>query len=415
MMDSSSSSSATPLTGGKLAHRALTLAPSATLATIARVRQLQAEGVDILDLTAGEPDFPPPPAAEAAGIAAIQQGKGRYTAAAGMMPLRKAVAAQLERDWNLPYRAEEIVVTNGAKIAIAQALLALVDPGDEVLIPIPCWTSYPEMVKLASGVPVEVTCLPNHLPDLAALEAARTERTVAILLNTPSNPTGVVYPEDCLRELGQWALKHGVRIISDEIYAALTYGEAKHVSPLALLPELRKTSVWIGGMSKTYAMTGWRMGFLAAAPEVAKAVATVQSQLSGSPNAITQLASLAAIEQSDADVAKMVQAFAARAKLVSDELAAMPGLRCELPQGAFYAWLDVSAFLGRQDPATGRVVQSGDDLTEILLEADGLASIGGSAFGDPNCLRLSFAAGEEVLSAAMKRLAARLKALTPAS
>lgn len=412
-MESSSSSSATPQSQGKLAHRARTLAPSATLATVAKVRRMQAEGAEIFDLTAGEPDFPPPPAAEAAGIAAIEQGKGRYTAAAGMMPLRKAVAAQLERNWNLPYRPQEVVITNGAKIAIAQALLALVDPGDEVLIPIPCWTSYPEMVKLAAGVPVEVPCHSNHLPDLAALEAARSERTVAILLNTPSNPTGVVYPEDCLCELGEWALRHGIRIISDEIYAALTYGEAKHVSPLALLPELRKTSVWIGGMSKTYAMTGWRMGFLAAAPEVAKAVATVQSQLSGSPNAISQLASLAAIEQSDADVARMAQAFAARAKLISEQLSAMPGIRCELPQGAFYAWLDVSAFFGKQDPATKRTVESGDDLADILLEADGVASIGGSAFGDSRCLRFSFATGEEVLTEAMKRVAARLAALSP--
>jgi len=396
---------------GKLAQRALTLAPSATLATVARVRKLQAQGIEILDLTAGEPDFAPPPAAEQAGIAAIQEGRGRYTAAAGMPQLRAAVAAQLQREWNLPYTAEEIVVTNGAKIAIAQALLALVDPGDEVLVPTPCWTSYPEMVKLAGGVPVIVPCDENGLPQVPDLEAARSERTVAILLNTPCNPTGVVYPPACLKALGHWALNKGVRLISDEIYAALTYGEAKHHSPLAVVPELRQTSVWIGGMSKTYAMTGWRMGFLAAAPEIATAVATIQSQLAGSPNAISQLASLAAIEQSDQEVARMVQAFASRAALVSERLAQIPGLRFQAPKGAFYAWLDLRNFLGKRDPATGRVVTNGDELCEILLEVDRLASIGGSAFGDPNCLRLSFATSEEVLEAAMDRLTTRLAAL----
>jgi aspartate aminotransferase len=387
------------------------LAPSATLATVARIRRLQAEGEAILDLTAGEPDFNPPPAAEQAAQEATAAGKGRYTAAAGMMPLRKAVATQLGRDWGLPYEPTQVVVTHGAKLAIAQALMAMLDPGDEVLIPIPSWTSYPEMVKLAGGEPVTVPCRAELLPHVEDLEAARTPRSKVLLLNTPCNPTGVVYPPDCLEALGRWALAHGIRLISDEIYGMLTYGDAVHRSPLALVPELQATSAWVGGMSKTYAMTGWRMGFLAGPPDLAKAVATIQSQLAGSPHAISQIASQAAIEQSDADVARMVAAFARRAALVQEGLAAIPELDARAPEGAFYAWIDCKPILGRRDPATGRVITSGDDFCEVLLEADRVAGMVGSAFGDADFLRLSFATSEEVLAEALARLAARVAAL----
>ena len=229
-------SSATPSLR-PFARRAASLVPSATLEMFARVKQLRAAGVKILDLTAGEPDFSPPACAEEAGIAAIRNGRGRYTPAAGMLELRQAVADQLAQELDLVYDPQQIVVTNGAKIAIAQALMVVVEAGDEVLIPTPCWTSYPEMVKLAEGIPVIVPCGPDHLPVISALEEARTERTSAILLNSPNNPTGAVYPESLLRELGAWAAEHGVRILSDEIYSSLIYGDARHFSPLALTPE----------------------------------------------------------------------------------------------------------------------------------------------------------------------------------
>ncbi|MDA0667251.1 MAG: pyridoxal phosphate-dependent aminotransferase [Planctomycetota bacterium] len=392
-------------------QRAAGLEPSATLVMFARVKQLAQEGVEILDLTAGEPDFSPPKCAEEAGIKAIQNGAGRYTPAAGILALRQAVADQLKREQGLEYTAKQILITNGAKIAITQALLVMVEAGDEVLVPTPCWTSYPEMVKLADGVPVIVPCGPDHLPIVAELEKARTGKTSAIMLNSPNNPTGVVYPESILREIGEWAVATGVRIISDEIYCSLTYGDAKHVSPLALVPELMETSVWIGGMSKAYAMTGWRMGFLAGPYDVVDRIGTVASQLTGSPNAISQLASLAALENAGEEREAMRKSFESRCNLVYEALQAMPLVDCPRPEGAFYAFIGVEKILGKTDPESGRAIHSGDDFVELLLEVDRVACIGGKAFGAPNCFRLSFATSEDILRESLRRIAARLNAL----
>ena len=242
---------------------------------------MRAAGIEVLALTAGEPDFTPPRAAEEAGIAAIRNGQGKYTPASGTQTLREAVCEHIQQDIGLLYEPSEIVVTNGAKIGIAQALLAMVQAGDEVLLPTPCWTSYPEIVQIADATPVMVACGADHLPRVADLEAARSERSRVILLNTPSNPTGAVYPESTLHELGEWALAHDIAVISDEIYAALVFDGAVHRSPLAVVPGLRETSVWIGGMSKAYAMTGWRMGFVAAPEPLAKKIGSLQSQLAG--------------------------------------------------------------------------------------------------------------------------------------
>ncbi len=378
---------------------------------VAKVKALQAQGIEILDLTAGEPDFPPPEAAIEGARAAIAANKGRYTAAPGIPELRAEVSRRTEADFGLRYPPEQIVVTAGAKIAIGQALLCLVDPGEQVLIPSPYWTSYPEMVKLAEGEPVIVPCDSAFRPTVAALEAARTPRTRALLLNTPNNPTGAVYPEALLREIGVWAVEHEVVIISDEIYASLTYGSVKHLSPLLAVPELQQTSVWIGGMSKAFAMTGWRMGFLAGPPVIAGAVARMQSQLASSPNAISQHASLAALRGGLEARAQMRTAFDARAKLVVRALRAMPGLDCPEPEGAFYAFPRLSAFLGRKDPESGRVISSGDDFAALLLEKDGVAVMGGTAFGAPEAIRLSFATSEDVLRRALARVASRLASL----
>ena len=396
----------------RFARRSAALSPSATLAAAAGAARLRAEGVEILSLTAGEPDFRPPACAEEAAIAAIHAGRGRYTAAAGLPELREAVADTLIREAGLAYPASQVVVSNGAKIALAQAILVLVERGDNVIVPSPCWTSYEEMIKLAEAEPRLVPNGADGLPQLADLEAARDERTAAILLNTPCNPTGVVYPRECVTEIGRWALKHGIRVTSDEIYAGLVYGDATHVSPLAAVPELQDSSVWIGGMSKAYAMTGWRMGFLAAGAEIAKAVATMQSQLASSSNAISQLASLAALRDGAADREKMRLAFAARRDLVVRRLSEIPGLSFPEPQGAFYAFLDISHWLGLTDPDSKRPINSGDDLAEVLLNQDRLAAVSGSAFAAPHALRLSFAASEETLNLALDRLAARLARLS---
>jgi aspartate/methionine/tyrosine aminotransferase len=380
---------------------------------IARVKELQASGIPVLDLTAGEPDFPPPPEAEEGARAAIAGNKGRYTAASGMQELRVEVARMIQREFGLSYRPDQIVVTAGAKIAIAQSLLCLVNAGEEVLIPSPFWTSYPEMVKLAEGVPVIVPCDAAFLPRVADLDAAWTPRTRVLMLNSPNNPTGAVYPEALLQEIGAWALQRGVALISDEIYAALTYGSARHVSALVAAPGLQQTSVWIGGMSKAYAMTGWRMGFLAGPPEIAGAVGNMQSQLASSPNAISQHASLAALRGDGSARLKMREAFAARAKIVTTALRAIPGLQCPEPAGAFYAFPRLGAYLGRTDPVSGKVMRSGDELAELLLEADQVATMSGRSFGAPDAIRISFATSEETLRTALKRLTARLAGLRP--
>jgi aspartate aminotransferase len=378
---------------------------------IQRVRDLQAQGIDVLGLTAGEPDFAPPQVAEEAGIEAIRKGMGRYTAAAGTMELRQAVVEHIQTDIGLEYAPSEIVVTNGAKIAISQALMALAQRGDEVLVPYPCWTSYPEMVKLAEATPVMVKCDARQFPDMGLLEEARTPRTRAILLNTPSNPTGAVYSEEVLKELGEWALAHGIAVISDEIYASLTYEGAKHVSPLVATPGLRETSIWIGGMSKAYSMTGWRMGFLAADEPLAKKIAGLQSQLAGSPCAISQHASMVALREASKPREEMRLAFEKRRRMVVAALDEIPGLKVAMPDGAFYAFPAMGDYLGKTCPDTGMQVNNGDDFIEVLLEADRVACVGGSAFGQSDSFRISFAASDDVLAEALKRIKARLAKL----
>lgn len=394
-----------------LSRRAALLQPSATLQMIGRVRSLRDQGVQVLDLTAGEPDFHPPRAAEEAGIEAIRAGRGRYTPAAGLPELREAVVDHLRTDFGLEYAPAEVMVTPGAKLAISQALLALVEEGERVLIPAPYWTSYPEMVRLAGGEPVLVPCDENLLPRVEDLEAAWKEGTSVLLLNTPCNPSGVVLPQERARAIAQWALARGVWVVSDEIYALLTYDGARHVSPIAACPPLREQAVWIGGMSKAYAMTGWRMGFLAAPEALVRSLTALQGQLASSPPAISQVASVWALRNGGEDREAMRRAFERRRRMVVEALRRIPGLTVAEPRGAFYAFPRLGALLGSRDPATGREIRTGADLVEILLEADRVATIAGDAFGAPDAFRLSFAAADEVLEEALRRLAARLAAL----
>ena len=383
---------------------------SATLSVMGKIKGLIAQGVDIINLTAGEPDFSPPQCVNDAAIKAIQDGMGRYTPSAGLLELRETVAEVISNEIGISYEAKNIVVSNGGKISIVQALMAILADGDEVLIPFPSWTSYPEMVKLAGGVPVMVSCDENMLPDLDALEAACTERTVAILLNTPSNPTGVVFSEDFTRQLGEWCLAKGLRVISDEMYCSLTYNGAKHHSPLVVVPELQKTSAWIGGMSKSFAMTGWRMGYFAGPADWAAIVARIQSQLTGSPNSISQYASIAGLKNGTAERETMRLEFEKRSRLITTRIANIEGISCPEPQGAFYCFVDISKLIGCTD-ASGITINNGDDFARLLLEVDKIATIGGSAFGGQNHFRLSFAAPEKELERAFAKLSSRVSTL----
>lgn len=386
---------------------------SATLSVMGKVKGLIAQGVDIINLTAGEPDFSPPQCVNDAAIKAIQNGMGRYTPSAGLIELRDIVAKSIRNEIGIEYQAENVVVCNGAKIAIVQALMAILNDGDEVLIPFPCWTSYPEMVKLAGGVPVMVACDENMLPDMSALDAACNKRTVAILINTPSNPTGVVFPKDFTRELGEWCLAKGLRVISDEMYCSLTYNGIEHHSPLKLVPELQKTSAWIGGMSKSYAMTGWRMGFFSGPKDWAALVGRIQSQLTGSPNAIAQQASMAGLSHGMPEREAMRLEFEKRSKLIADGIDAIEGISCPEPQGAFYCFVNISSLIGLTDES-GITINSGDDFSKLLLEVDKVATIGGGAFGAPNHFRISFAASETELERALEKLSSRVNTLLTA-
>jgi aspartate aminotransferase len=390
----------------QLALRARSLQPSATIAVDARAKALVAQGVDLVNLTAGEPDFDTLPAARAGGIAAIEQGFTRYTPTPGTAELREAIAKKLKDDNGLEYKAGQVVVSNGAKQSIYNALMVLLDPGDEVVIPTPAWVSYPEMVRLAGGEPVMVDTQPNqyHLA-AATLAAAITPRTKVIVLNNPCNPTGVVYSDVELRMVADLAEMHDLYVISDEIYEKLTYG-AEFISIASLGPEILERTVTVNGFSKAYAMTGWRMGYAAANPQIAEAMSSFQSQVTSGASSISQRAALAALKADQAPVEAMRVQFDRRRRYVADRLMAMPGVHLEgLPEGAFYIFPRVDALYG--NGIAGSV-----DFAEALLERGRVAVVPGLPFGSDRHVRISYAYSLETLTEGMDRIEAFARSIT---
>jgi aspartate aminotransferase len=382
----------------QLSLRALSLKPSATIAVDARAKALVAQGVDLVNLTAGEPDFDTLPAARAGGIAAIEQGFTRYTPTPGIAELREAIAKKLKDDNGLEYKAGQVVVSNGAKQSIYNALMVLLDPGDEVVIPTPAWVSYPEMVRLAGGEPVMVDTQPNQYRlDAKALAAAITPRTKVILLNNPCNPTGVVYTDAELRMVAGLAEKNDLYVISDEIYEKLTYG-AEFISIASLSPKILDRTITVNGFSKAYAMTGWRMGYAAANPQVAEAMSSFQSQVTSGASSISQRAALAALKADQAPVEAMRVQFDRRRRYVADRLMAMPGVHLDgLPEGAFYIFPRVDGLYG--DGIAGSVA-----FAEALLERGRVAVVPGLPFGSDRHVRISYAYSLETLTEGMDRI-----------
>jgi aspartate aminotransferase len=380
-----------------LGLRARSLQPSATIAVDARAKALVAQGVDVVNLTAGEPDFDTLPAARDGGIAAIQEGFTRYTAVAGIAELREAIAKKLKDDNGLEYKAGQVVVSNGAKQSIYNALMVLLDPGDEVVIPTPAWVSYPEMVKLAGGVPVMVDTQPNQYRlDAKALAAAITPRTKIIVLNNPSNPTGVVYSDAELRMVAELAVANDLYVISDEIYEKLTYG-AEFISIASLGPEILDRTVTVNGFSKAYAMTGWRMGYAAASLEIAEAMASFQSQVTSGASSITQKAALAALKGDQAPVEAMRVQFDRRRRYIAGRLEQMPGVHLDgMPEGAFYIFPRVDElYVGEIDGSIS--------FAQALLERSRVAVVPGLPFGSDRHIRLSYACSLETLTEGMDR------------
>jgi aspartate/methionine/tyrosine aminotransferase len=385
--------------------------PSATLAMTARAKERIRAGFPVVSLSAGEPDFDTPaPIAEAA-VAAIREGFTHYTMNAGMPELREAICAKLARDNGLAYTPDRILCSNGAKQSLALTIAVLGRPGDEVLIPAPYWVSYPEMTRFAGAEPVIVptTVENDYRLTPETLEAALTERTRLLILCSPSNPTGSVYTPSELEALAEVLRRHPqVFIISDEIYEYIVY-DAEHVS-FASLPGMKERTITINGFSKGYAMTGWRLGYLAAEPAITKAAAKVQSQFTSAPCSITQKAGVAALTMDMEPIRTMVAAFRTRRDYVLGRLAALDGVRCPKPEGAFYLFPEVAAYYGRKTP-DGKTIEGSEDLCFYLLEAHDVALVPGHAFGAPGGVRLSYAASMEDLETAMDRIEAGLAAL----
>lgn len=390
----------------KLSRRGLAVEESATLAISVKAKALKAEGHDVVDFGVGEPDFDTPPHICAAAEEALRRGMTRYTPAAGTMELRTAVCEKLLNENGLKYTPRQIVVSNGAKHSLYNAFLAVLDPGDEVLIPSPCWVSYPEMVKMADGVPVLVRAGEEQgfVPTAAQLEAACTPRTKAIVLNNPVNPTGAAFENREIERIAALAARRDLFVISDEIYEALSFDGYRPQSIASYGEDIKERTIVINGVSKTFAMTGWRIGYAAAAAEVAQVMANIQSQATSNPNSIAQFASIAALrgprDVSDA----MVAEFDLRRRRVHAMVNDIPGMSALLPRGAFYLFVNVKALMGKQ--FNGAVLQDSMAFATALLEEEKVAVVPGSAFDAEGYLRLSYALSMESLEKGVNRMAA---------
>jgi aspartate aminotransferase len=381
------------------------ISESATLAVDARAKALKAQGRPVIGFGAGEPDFPTPAeVVEAAVAACAEPAMHRYTPAGGLPALKEAVAAKTLRDSGYEVQPSQVLVTNGGKQAVYEAFATLLDPGDEVLLPAPYWTTYPEAVRLAGGVPVEVFAGPEqgYLVTVEQLEAARTPRTKVLLFCSPSNPTGAVYPREQVEAIGRWALESGVWVVTDEIYEHLTYDGVEAVSVPVAVPELADTCVVLNGVAKTYAMTGWRVGWLVGPADVVKAATNLQSHLSSNVANVSQRAAVAALSGSLDAAHTMREAFDRRRRTMVRMLEEIDGVSCPVPQGAFYAYPDVRGVLGRE--VAGRTPTTSAELAEVILEEAEVAVVPGEAFGPSGFLRLSYALGDDDLVEGVGRI-----------
>ncbi|SDQ14837.1 pyridoxal phosphate-dependent aminotransferase [Quadrisphaera sp. DSM 44207] len=395
--------------GRRVSARVGGIAESATLAVDARAKALKAAGRPVIGFGAGEPDFPTPEAIVQAAVAACRDPRDhRYTPAAGLPELRAAIAAKTARDSGYEVAPEQVLVTNGGKQAVYTAFATLLDPGDEVLLPAPYWTTYPEAVRLAGGVPVEVFAGEDqgYLVTVEQLEAARTSATKVLLLCSPSNPTGAVHPPELVREIGRWAAEAGIWVVADEIYEHLVYDGAVAASAPVQVPELAERCVVLNGVAKTYAMTGWRVGWMIGPTDVVRAATNLQSHLTSNVANVSQRAALAAVSGDLSAVAAMREAFDRRRRTMVSMLSDVDGVECPMPQGAFYAYPSVHGVLGRS--IRGRTPTTSADLAELVLEEAEVAVVPGEAFGPSGYLRLSYALGDDDLVEGVGRIQALL-------
>jgi aspartate aminotransferase len=390
----------------RVSARVAAITESATLAVDAKAKALRAAGRPVIGFGAGEPDFPTPGyIVEAAQRACAEPRFHKYTPAAGLPELREAVAAKTARDSGLQVPASQVLITNGGKQAVFQAFEALLDPGDEVLLPTPHWTTYPEGIRLAGGVPVPVLTdeRSGYLASVGQLDAHCTDRTKLLVFVSPSNPTGAVYRPEQVAEIGRWAAARGIWVMTDEIYEHLVYGTARFASMPVVTPEIADRCVVLNGVAKTYAMTGWRVGWMIGPPDVIKAAGNLQSHATANVCNVAQAAALAAVSGDLSAAAAMRVAFDRRRQVMTSLLNEIPGVLCPLPEGAFYCYPSVRALLGKQ--IAGRSPQTSAELAELVLDQAEVAVVPGEAFGTPGYLRLSAALGDADLEEGLGRMA----------
>lgn len=388
----------------KLSNKAGNISPSITLAITAKANELKAQGVDVVSFGAGEPDFNTPENIINEAIKAMQEGKTKYTPAGGIQDLKKTICKKFKEDNDLDYAPDQIIISTGAKQCLANTFMAILNPGDEVLIPVPYWVSYPELVKLADGVPVfvETSEENNYKYTIKDLEKSVSDKTKAILINSPNNPTGTIYHKEELIEIAEFAKKHDLLIVSDEIYEKLIYDGEKHISIASLSKDAYERTIVINGVSKTYSMTGWRLGYAAASKEITKLMTSIQSHMTSNVNTITQYAAIEALNGPVENLNNMVKEFENRRNFMVDKLSKIDGVSIIKPSGAFYIMVNISSYLNTS--FKGEEIKNSIDFARVLLEEEKVAVIPGSGFGLDDYIRLSYATSMKIIEVGIDRI-----------
>jgi aspartate aminotransferase len=387
-----------------LSKKAMKISPSLTLAITAKAKKMKAEGIDVIGFGAGEPDFNTPENIQQAAIKAIEAGQTRYTAASGISELKEAIVNKLKRDNNLTYKTSQVIISTGAKQCLANVFQAILNPGDEVLIGAPYWVSYPELVQLADGVPnfVETQESNSFKLTVEALEKSVNKKTKAMILNSPNNPTGTAYTKEELEKIATFAQKHDIIVVSDEIYEKLLYGESGHISIASLSEDAYNRTIVINGVSKAYAMTGWRIGYAAASEKITSLMSNIQSHTTSNPCSISQYASVEALNGDQSEVERMKQEFKKRRNFMVDRINSINNLSCVKPEGAFYVMVNISKVLNKE--VDGKIIKDSLTFSDLLLEKEKVAVIPGIAFGVDDFIRLSYATSMENIEKGLNRI-----------
>lgn len=388
----------------ELSKKAVKVSASPTLAIDSKYKEMKANGIDVIGFGCGEPDFDTPKNIKDAAIRAIEEGQTKYTPASGTLALKKAICEKLKRDNGLSYSPSDIVVSNGAKHSLINAFNAITNPGDEIIVPAPYWVSYTEMIKMADGIPVIVNTKEEDDFKFTAdeLKAAITDKTKALVLNSPSNPTGMLYTKDELMEIAEIVVEHDIFVVADEIYEKLIYDGQKHISIASFNDEIKKRTIIVNGVSKSYAMTGWRIGFTASTPEIAKVMSNMQSHASSNPSSISQAAALEAYNGPQDTVDEMRKVFEERRNYMVKRINDIKGVSCKMPHGAFYVMMNIEELFGKE--YYGKTIKSSDDFCELLLEHSLVALVPGSGFGADKFVRWSYATSMENIKKGLDRL-----------